>query len=488
MMISQRSKRKARKGVGLLEVGFVLTITVSAVAAGSYYLNEHFKQQLAKSTASHLIELSGAYRKYIQNNYAELTQRVASYAHIDASELKSATHGEFSNVSYLPPDFQMTNGYGQEYVLSLRNLGGNMLQGAIYSRDGEVIPSEQALRIAHMIGPSGGFTTQSAPSTVEATLDSYELELTDYGGGGEGGKLVSAIFMNERVLEHEDYLHRNPITGRPELNYMRTDLSLGLGTKPSPNPSWDINNVKNVNILVNMNVGRDVIAGSNLRVLRDANISNNMNVKGNVSVTGRADIKGNAEVGGNVVIENYVHGYEGVQSLKEGTINGSCEGGAIGKLQGHQTTIFCKGGKWISADSVIGTSNGSHTPTPSGFAAVYQSSQTGSETSHAIYCTTPTLGRLTAGQGGMYTHYERGSDKATMHPDCRQAGYVVQAATSDTMRGRQDTRRYKRWMDVAKHHPVAGASNAAYAEVAGQITVVKHEEFHTSSTETVYYD
>lgn len=419
---------KQRKAVTLLETTFVLLIATIAVGGGSYFMSEHSKQQLAKSTANHLIKINGAYKKYIENNYATLAQEVSSYKVINSAKLKEVTHGDgvYSNVSYsyLPSNFQMKNGYGQEYVLSLRKLNEGMIQGVIYSTGGESIPAEQALRISQMVGRSGGFTLKSDPSKVRAAMGGYDLNLTDYGGGSEGGKLVSVVFMNEHSIGHQDYSYRNPIAGSAELNQMKTDLSLGTGAKGTPIGSWNIDRARNVNVLENVDVGNNVDVARNLNVKINASTGGDLSGRGKLTVGSSASIGGNIDVtSGNAIVKQYVHGDNGVTSLKEGVIGGSCSGGEIGKLSGHMTTIFCKAGKWVSIDSTIGRSNA-----PIGSSPDVHYVQIGNRV--GMFCT-PLGQDLTAAQGGLYIDYAPSTDKASIHPYCRKVDIAIESVLTD---------------------------------------------------------
>lgn len=429
--------KKPYRGVALLETIFVLIVAVSALTAGVYYMSENAKQKLATSTAAHLVELSDAYNKYIQDNYADLVDEVSVYKHIDLDVLTNPIHGEQGGASYLPVDFKGTNAYAQEYVLSLRKVG-TTLQGLIYSRGGEVIEPAQAMRISQLVGASGGFTLPTDPSAVKATMDGYHVSLTSFGGGGQGGKLVSAVFMNEHAMTHEDYLYRRAIEGRPELNRMNTDLNMG---------GWDINSAKNVNVLIDARVGNDVEVGRDIEVGRNLTVNNNTFVGGRLTVNNNLDVKGNVTGAGYAIVKGKVVGRDGVKSGKTGTLGGACSGGEIGFWAERNTTLLCRKGQWVTMDYVVGHSGKkSNHSSHSGIGAFYRSDVGGALETHTIYCTDFGLGYLHGAQGGMHFSYNQTKDIGGIHPDCRHIGWADH--TYETLFAKQVD--HSLWSDVTE--------------------------------------
>lgn len=465
MNYSHRPAKQAppRKGTILLETIFVLIVAVIAISAGSYFLSEHAKQQTARATADHLIQLTSSFQKYLKDNYAELAKEVAVYKHIDLNELTK------EGSEYLPRDFKNMNAYGQEYVLSVKKNGENALQGMIYSRGGEIIPPDQGLRIAQLIGFSGGYTVASDPSTVKSNLEGYYADLTQYGGGAaEGGKLVSGVFMSDGAIVYENYLYRNKVEGRPELNEMKTDLYMGEGAEAN---SWDINAVKNLNVNVNVIIGNDAEVDRDVTIGQNANVTRNVRVGGNANVDKNLSVGGNIDVAGNMTVTGYVQGKKGVRSLKEGVVGGSCSGGDIGYQPTLNTTLFCRSGKWITTDYALGHSDGHHRGVwaPKFYETKNINTADGMVRNRTIWCTEPTSTMYEAGligvQGGTYFHYDRATDRGTLHPDCRPFSLALTTDRSD----------HAIWSEAVAHSDRAGRVEAP--------SIIEH---HIHTITTVY--
>ncbi len=107
------------------------------------------------------------------------------------------------------------------------NRANNALEAIVYSTGGEVISNKNALSIALEVGSSGGYTLSAGDGiTVQSTFGGYTLSLAQYGASGFG-KLVSALFVTEIGAKQSDsYLSRTAVTGRPDLNQMRTNIDM----------------------------------------------------------------------------------------------------------------------------------------------------------------------------------------------------------------------------------------------------------------------
>ena len=218
---------KARAGLlhamTLLETIIVLIIATAAIAAGGMFYAEYLNNVTNKATADQLKDVSDAFAKYIQDNYAPII------AALPASKIAAISFTSLQP-DYLDSKFVNQNPWQQSYVLTVRQPDPlkNILEAIVYTKGGEVIPANNASSIAQMVGSGGGYTQAGGdPNAVIANFDGFTLNLTSYNAAPGGtGKLVSAIFMNETGVIISDYLYRNAITGRPELNRMNTALDM----------------------------------------------------------------------------------------------------------------------------------------------------------------------------------------------------------------------------------------------------------------------
>lgn len=102
------------------------------------------------------------------------------------------------------------------------------LESVVYTSGGEVIRPNSANNIAQLVGAGGGFTMPDGDtSEVRSTFGGFTLDLqTTYNLDPGPGKLVSAMFFDDEGSLVSDFLYRNAIPGRPDLNTMNTSINM----------------------------------------------------------------------------------------------------------------------------------------------------------------------------------------------------------------------------------------------------------------------
>jgi len=296
---------KSRFGVTLIEAGIAMMVGVSALTGGSMMYASHLKNQTNTVAARQMRDVSHAFGRYVTDHYEQLLSDAAAtgWVRVSVTALQP---------QYLSDAFSNRNAFGQEHVLAVRKpaYGVANLEAVVFTTGGEEIPPDQALSIAQAVGASGGFTLKGgSPGEVRATFDGYNLDLNDFGDPAPdtGGKLVSAIFMNEVGSTAMDYLYRKEIHDRPELNRMYTNLDMNGN---------DINNVqhlsaKNIRVMENVVVANDIEGGSlhatqNMEVGGDAIVTASLRAQDlhattKISAGNDVIVAGQATAGGNVI-------------------------------------------------------------------------------------------------------------------------------------------------------------------------------------------
>lgn len=215
-----------RAAMTLLETTIVMIIAVASLAAGAGYYADYLNNMANAVAAKQLKDVSMAFSKYLQDNYATVLSTVPA---VNGGSAKVAVG--LLMPDYLSSKFALTNPYGQSYILAVRlpDATKTNMEAIVYTTGGQQIDAKNALSIAQYVGAGGGFTLKGGdPNTVQSTFNGYTLSLTDYNANlGTGGYLVSVLFMNETGKIVQDYLYRNTIPGRPELNRMTTALDMG---------------------------------------------------------------------------------------------------------------------------------------------------------------------------------------------------------------------------------------------------------------------
>jgi len=351
----------SRTGVTLLEVAIVMMVATAAIGSGGMMYASHLKNQTNMVAAQQMKDVSRAFEQYITDNYAQVLSdtRAMGWLRIPVDELVP---------QYLKQSFNNQNVFGQEYVLAVKRPVSAMpnhtgLDAVVFTTGGEEIPSDRALAIAQTIGTGGGFTLKGgSPVQVRATFDGYNLDLRDFGDPAPDttGKLVSAIFMGEGGSMTMDYLHRERVAGRPELNRMDTNLDMG------DNNIEKIQNLNTQNVHVSQNLsasgridGNSLHIGENLEVGGDAIITASLNANeihalNNITVGNDLIADGNMEFSGNAMGRTLMP----TLTVKIGSSCIAYPVGAIAKSKGGELVSCWKTGFWQKA--IAGEFGGSY--------------------------------------------------------------------------------------------------------------------------------
>lgn len=334
-----------RAGLTLFETTMVLIIAIFAMTLGASIYSDYLKNQSNQVTAQQMVDVSRAFAKYMQDNYAHVLNEAGptGLVNISIDELKP---------DYISESFKNMNPFGQEYVFAARKPDPtkNMLEAIVYTRGGDAIEPNRALAISQMIGASGGFTLKDGDEfAVRSTFDGFDLNLADYDANpGGSGKLVSALFLNEMGMIATDFLYRNAVPGHPELNRMNTSIDMGGNS---------LNNTDTVNA-VRANVAGEVVAGGvtasgdvrgNNLIATDAVYGNNFTAYGGVTaghMFSHGDIATNSQVRGNTVRANgRLSGGEYLQLDGTANLGWGCEGNLIAR-NAEGKVLTCQGGIW----------------------------------------------------------------------------------------------------------------------------------------------
>ncbi|MFC3941540.1 shufflon system plasmid conjugative transfer pilus tip adhesin PilV [Pseudomonas gingeri NCPPB 3146 = LMG 5327] len=158
------------------------------------------------------------------------------------------------NTNYLPAGFSDTNAFGQSFLVLARSPAPNQLESIVITTGGETIDEIGTREIAENLGGTGGFIPVSNASIVQGVRGGWQITLSNYGMNPGVGHTASALFLQDGSLAN-DYLYRNAIPGKPELNRMNTDLDMGAN---------NVNNAANITASGTVTAGADVNAAGNV--------------------------------------------------------------------------------------------------------------------------------------------------------------------------------------------------------------------------------
>lgn len=248
-----------------------------------------------RMTAHHHSLVKQAVERYQKQNYASILAASASGPVQITLPMLRATGA-------LPASVADLNSHGQTYAAAARRSmqsGQPVIETLLVSTGGLAIGEMDLRKIAGM-GDGGGFISIHRPNVVQGAGGTYETDLASFGLAPGGGHVATALFFNEAGVV-EDYLFRNAVAGRPEVNRMNTTVDMGGN---------DVLNARNV--VANWVVSNGEVRAMSAFRLQDANgvfnggwtMSDNTWVR---SIEDKNIYSGGTILGGNVQANNTVY-------------------------------------------------------------------------------------------------------------------------------------------------------------------------------------
>ncbi|MBI6855922.1 shufflon system plasmid conjugative transfer pilus tip adhesin PilV [Pseudomonas cichorii] len=212
--------RAPQQGFITIEVIFALIVVAIMTTVGTTMLANQMESQNYQVAAQQQQQISTAAAKYLKDNFATV------YANASSTVPAVITPLMLRNTNYLPAGFSDTNAFGQTFVVLARRVSTNQLESIVITSGGETIPEIGTREIAENLGASGGFIPYDNTGVIRGVRGGWQLALSNYGVNPGVGHTASALFLQDGTLAN-DYLYRNAIPGKAELNRMNTALNMG---------------------------------------------------------------------------------------------------------------------------------------------------------------------------------------------------------------------------------------------------------------------
>lgn len=258
-MISKRNQ------AGFLGVDAVMALIVLAILlslATSWIISMQNRQDY-RIAADQQRTVAEALSKYLKDHYSTVLANATATAPVQI------TVAMLRNTDYLPEGYSDTNLFGQTIVGLARRPNPGQLEAIVVTVNGQEIPELGVRSIAENLGGPGGFITTSNPNVIQGVRGGWQLALSNYAINPGPGHTASALFLMDGELAN-DYLYRNAVPGRPELNTMNTAINMG---------------------------GNDIDNAGAISASGDITTSADVNAR-NVTATGSADVAGETYTGG----------------------------------------------------------------------------------------------------------------------------------------------------------------------------------------------
>ena len=397
--ITGRARVRARRGLGLLEAAFGLTL-MSVAAAGLFgIVNDQAMNQKASVAAERLVEIGNAAEEYIDANREKIWDATAGgqvripIARRDRGDpipLDVTANGvrllSLQESGFLPQTFIDRNAFGTSHTLVVRRSGQHVVglvstleppnrQGNMSNRTlGRIVAKAGARAGMYMTsGTDRSGTAQSHAGDrwnnwVQGASGGWNALASEYTADGEGPTMGSAAMMvtSGGNSVAGDFLNRRDV-GNPEANRMRTTLRMGRNaiseatvieapvtstadltpvTTANDPSGVAVNTVRvspnmhvdwNASVGQNFAVGNDASVGQNLSVGNDATAGRHIRAGSNVYAGGDVIATRHAEIGGTANVSGDVLVGGGVYS--QGVLRSETNGFVKGTMRAEQSVV-----------------------------------------------------------------------------------------------------------------------------------------------------
>lgn len=214
------TSKHGQAGFFTIDALFGLIVMAVMLSLAGWWMLSFANQQDYRIAAEHQRTATGAFAKYLKDNYTTVLNNAGPTTPV------RVTVEMMRNTGYLPSGFSPTNGFGQTILGLARRVNTNQLEAIVITTGGQVIPELGIRTIAEHLGAPGGFISALRPGVVQGVRGGWEVALSNYGSNPGQGHTASALFLMDGRLAN-DYLYRNAVPGRPELNRMNTAIDMG---------------------------------------------------------------------------------------------------------------------------------------------------------------------------------------------------------------------------------------------------------------------
>jgi type II secretory pathway pseudopilin PulG len=224
--------KRTQQGMTVIEAMAALAIATMLLLGLSTMIDASLDDVKGQQTALYQEQVTNAANKYITANYTALVSSTAG------GTVDTITIAQLKAGGFLSNSFSDTNAFSQTPCVLVRQPAAGKLDALVATRGGQAIPDRDLPLVAMYAGQGGGYISSAAPATARGA--SWSLVTTNYlnvacggagadvltGAGSDGGHLVSSLFYDGPGQLSTDFLYRDAVPGRPELNKMNTSLTM----------------------------------------------------------------------------------------------------------------------------------------------------------------------------------------------------------------------------------------------------------------------
>lgn len=230
---------RRQRGMTLVEVLAALAIASALLVGLASMIDDSMEELEEQQTALQQAQVVAAAAKYIAANYSDLVTSTGG------GVVTAVTVAQLQTAGFLSSGFAATNPYRQSTCVLVSQGTSGKLDALVAGYGGTAIPDRSIAAVAMMAGQGGGYISTSLPGTARGA--SWELATTAYQGvacagttvlngaaAHDGGHLVSSLFYDGPGQLSTDFVYRNAVPGRPQLNQMNAPLGFAGAALVTP--------------------------------------------------------------------------------------------------------------------------------------------------------------------------------------------------------------------------------------------------------------
>lgn len=216
------------RGFTLIETLAALALAAILAVGVSQLVLTAVEDNKGQQTGQHQQRVAAAAGKYLAANHATLltTATPTTPVPVSVAQLQAA--------GFLSTTIEVTNPYGQTPCLLVLQPTAGRLEALVVTEGGPApIPQKILPFVASSAGSGGGYIAYGSPAVGQGAFGSWRLNATELGNylsasctgtTAAAGSLATALFYEGD--ETGDFVYRNSVPGRPELNRMTTPLHM----------------------------------------------------------------------------------------------------------------------------------------------------------------------------------------------------------------------------------------------------------------------
>lgn len=296
-------------GFTLVSLLLALIVVSLIMTAAAPMIKETFRQPLVQGAVSHLNQVRDAAQRYVKDNHAAL----AAAAPVNGASIE-IPFSSIRNTGYLPSSVRDLNPFGHSYAVRARRVsinGRETLEVLVVGVGGAPMEDKELRRAAGGVR-SGGFISELDPS-VARNQGGWSVPVASFGVNPGFGHLASALFFDSAGAI-ADYLYRNAVPGRPDVNRMNTSIDMNSQNVNNAG-TVSTNTLTSTSVYAANNVSTESMSTGNIWA-RDGVMAQNVSASGTVASTysnstvlntTNANVTSDIVTGGSLILGNAQH-------------------------------------------------------------------------------------------------------------------------------------------------------------------------------------